>query len=193
MAFWVFILVNATLFIRPADLVPALDQLPIYNVLIVTCLVLTYSKIGAQLNYDSLKTTPITACVIGLFGMLLLSNLVRFDFTLAKDTGVDFVKVILYYLMLLSVVDTPSRVRLFLNSVTIFALVVAGLALLQYHGYINLPALEVLERVDYNDDGEGSTTFQLRSVGIYNDPNDLCLLLVMGFVIASTGLWSRKG
>ena len=84
MAFWVFVLVNATLFIRPSEVVPALDKLPIYNVLIVICLgslirkILDAARSGiAQDNADH-----------GLRGrlvrMLLLSNLVRLDFALAK-------------------------------------------------------------------------------------------------------------
>ena len=56
-----------------------------------------------------------------------------------------------------------------------------------------MPALEALERVDYSDEGEGSVTIQLRSVGIYNDPNDLCLLLVVGFVISLYEIFERKG
>ena len=193
MAFWVFILVNATLFIRPSEVVPALDRLPIYNVLIVICLALTYKQILPQLKKESLQSNPITACVVGLFGMLVLSNLVRLDFTLTKDTAVDFVKVVLYYLMLLSVVDTASRIRRFLTCVAVFALIVAGLALMQYHGVINLPALQALERVDYDDEGAGSVTIQLRSVGIYNDPNDLCLLLVVGIEISLYEICERKG
>ena len=193
MPFWVFILVNATLFVRPTEVIPALDKLPIYNVLIVICLGLTLSKIVGLLSLESLRRSPLTSCVIGLFGMLLLSNLVRLDFTTTKDTGVEFLKVVLYYLMLLSVVDTPSRVRRFLTWVTIFAMIVAALALMQYHGVINIPALEALERVEYTDEGVGSVSMQLRSVGIYNDPNDLCLLLVVGLVISLYEIFERKG
>ncbi|MFO0888503.1 MAG: O-antigen ligase family protein [Isosphaeraceae bacterium] len=193
MGFWLFVLVNGTLLVRPADLIPGLNNLPIYNVLIVSCLAATYSQIIKELEKRSLAETPISACVLGLFGMLLLSNLARFDLALMKETGVEFAKVVLYYLMLLSVIDSAARLERFLEALTVFALIVAGLALCQYHGYVDLPALQVLERVDYDDDGGASHSTQLRSVGIYNDPNDLCLLLGMGVVIALYAIIERKG
>ncbi len=193
MAFLVFVLVTGTLLVRPADLVPALDKLPIYNVLMVTGLILAWGKLTREFRSETLAATPLSACVVGLFGMLVLSNLVRLDFTSVKETGVEFAKVVLYFLMLLAVVDTPARVRRFLTWMTIFAMIVAMAALLQYHGIINLPALETLERVDYDDDGEGKVTLQLRSVGIYNDPNDLCLLLVIGLVISLYEILEKKG
>ncbi len=183
MAFAVFILVNATLLIRPAEVVPALDSLPIYYVLMVSGLAMTFGRLTEQVRWTSLRENPITACVTGLFGMVILSNLVRFDFPLLKESGIEFLKVVLYYLMLVAVVTTPDRIRSFLRWLGFCALVNATLALLQYHGYLDLPALKVLERVDYDDEGQASVTLQLRSVGIYNDPNDLCLILGTGFVI----------
>ena len=38
MGFAFFLLVNAVMFIRPTEIVPALESLLIYNVLITTCL-----------------------------------------------------------------------------------------------------------------------------------------------------------
>ena len=58
------------------------------------------------------------------------------------------------------------------------------LSLLQYHEYIDVEALRPLERrgeVD-PDSGEAATLTQLRASGIYNDPNDLCLILTTGSV-----------
>ena len=41
LGFVFFLLVNAVLFIRPAELVPSLEDLPVYELLIVTCLLLS--------------------------------------------------------------------------------------------------------------------------------------------------------
>src|SRR5437773_7286526 len=102
MAFALLILVNAVLFLRPQELLPSLEALPIYNVLIVLCLAVSFTAVMNQLNTKSLLTRPITLCVLGLLFALLISNLQHLDLALAKETGVEFTKVVIYYLLMVA-------------------------------------------------------------------------------------------
>jgi hypothetical protein len=185
--FCLFVLVNATLFIRPAELLPALEGLPIYNVLITTCLAVSFGPVLSQLK--ALRERPITACVLGLLVTIVLSDLARFEFGSASSNGFDFGKVVLYYLLLLAALNSPGRLRSFLSWLVVFILILAGLALLHYHGVINLPALEALARGD--DEAEG-VVLQLQGTGIYNDPNDLCLILIVGSMTSLYRLTDRR-
>jgi O-Antigen ligase len=99
----------------------------------------------------------------------------------ATDFAGEFGKVVLYYLLLVSVVDRPGRLRALLTWIVVCVTVVSTLGLLQYHGVIDNAALRPLERKEIGPEGEDPTVLvQLRSTGIFNDPNDLCLILMTG-------------
>src|SRR6516165_11011518 len=57
--FALFILLNAVLFIRPAEIVPDLLDLPIYEVLILSCVVVSLPAILERVRLSSLAAQPI--------------------------------------------------------------------------------------------------------------------------------------
>src|SRR5436309_3285608 len=73
--FVLFILLNATLFVRPAEIVPALIGVEIYQALILACLLASFPGVLEQLTPRSLERRPATVCVLGLFVAVLLSHL----------------------------------------------------------------------------------------------------------------------
>ena len=192
MAFRLFLLVNATLFIRPAEVVPALEGLPIYNVLISACLIVAFPGLVARMSMRSLAESPIDACVVGLLAAVLLSNLARLNLAGAEEGGVDFAKVVLYYFLLVGSLDTPAKLRGFLRLLVGSTVVLTALALLQYHGVIDIPALQSVGD-DERDPvtGQHYSVLRLCSTGIYHDPNDLCLILLVGMGISLFELGGR--
>src|SRR5690242_9256721 len=73
-AFIFFVLLNASLYVRPADILPAVEGLPIYQFLIIACLLMAMKAVGAQLRTRDLRNRPITVCVIGLGLIILVSQ-----------------------------------------------------------------------------------------------------------------------
>lgn len=192
LGFGLFLLVNAVLFIRPAEIIVAVQGWPIYEVVILLCAAASLPGVLAQLNGRSLSGRPVSVCVLGLFAAIEVSHLARMNITAAREAAVPFAKVVVYYFLLLANVDTEDRLRRFLKWLAVFTTILTVLALLQYHGVINIPALAVLEEYDVDEDsGELATTQRLRSTGLYNDPNDLCLILVSGMMIAAHGACRR--
>src|SRR3954468_5013043 len=64
---WViFLALNAVLFLRPAELVPQLEGVAIYNYLIIACLVTSFAQVRKRFEIRSLLLRPIDVCVIGL-------------------------------------------------------------------------------------------------------------------------------
>ena len=180
MDFALFVLLNATLFIRPAEIVPDLIGLPIYNVLILLNLAVASVKVAGRISPANLKAEPITACVLGLLASIFLSHAAHLNLLLAREGAVEFAKVVLYYLLLVAVLDTPARLRRFLAALVVFVSILAGLALLHYHGAIRIPSLDAV--ADHEIDsrtGEDYVVMRLCSTGIYNDPNDLSLILLV--------------
>src|SRR4029077_15636244 len=56
--FLLFILVNAALFLRPSELFPDLGEAPIYEVLILTCLLFSCGAVFKQLQPARLRDQP---------------------------------------------------------------------------------------------------------------------------------------
>lgn len=198
MAWALFILLNATLFLRPAELLPQLEGWPIYNVLILGCIAASLPSMSAQLRPRMLARRPITVCVVGLLAAVLLSRLSHLEFYEARQTGLEFLKVVLYFLLFITLVATPERLRQFLLWLSVFTLGLTLLALADYHGLIRVPAIDAYrERQDEIDEftGEPVVIDRLRSTGIYNNPNDLSRIVVIGMLISIHGMckgsWKR--
>jgi hypothetical protein len=186
MPFFIFLLTNATLFVRPADFVPALETTPIYFYLLLTCLALSFTTILSYLTEAPLSRKPITVCVLGLLAAVALSHVSNGDFYMARVETIAFAKTVAYFLLLVSLIDRPSRLRAFLLCVVFLTAVVAVTAVLSLHGIVSLPSLEALQRRDIeNAEGDDEDfILQLRGPGVFNDPNDLCLVLIIGMSLS---------
>jgi hypothetical protein len=189
--------VTGTLFVRPSEIVPALSTIPVYELLIVLCVAVSGRQLLSQLRWQSLTTRPITLCALGMLVAIVLSNLMQFSLYEVKEGGSAFVKVLLYYLLLVGLVDTPHRLRRLLTWIVVFTLILVVLALLQYHQVINISALEAMRerRLDIGDDidGEDALIARLVSTGIYHDPNDLCVIVAIAALICVSRLADRRG
>lgn len=193
LGFVLFLLVNAVLFIRPAEVLPSLAALPIYEVLILCCLIASAKDILPQLGLNRMLARPVTLCVIGMFVAIVLSHASHFNLYMAREAGLAFLKVVLYYLMLVAVVSTPQRFRVFLQVIAVYILIIAGLALLNHYGFIHLEALDAMAMAEGYDEemSERVVTVRLQASGIFNDPNDFSLILNVG-ILLSTHLVLRE-
>jgi O-antigen ligase len=198
MDFLLFLLVTGILMIRPAEIVPGLLGLPLYEVSILACLAVAWPRVIHQLTGRSLAARPATLCVLGLLLAVVLSQAAQLSAWGVRNSGVNFAKVVLYYLLLVGVLNTPRRLRVFSVWLAGCILVLTVLAVLQFHGTIDVPALAAMEDRDV-DDETGEPTFipRLRSTGIYHDPNDLGLIIVVGTLIAlywlgNAGNWALR-
>jgi len=194
MAYWLFIVVNAILFIRPAEIVPGLKDAPIYQAAIIACLLCSFPGLLAQLGPNALAARPITVCVLGLWGTAIVSHLVRMNFSDTQRVAEDFGKVAVYYLLFLGVVDTPLRLRRTLFWLAALIAVAAAIAVLQFHDVVDLPGIEKhVERVVDPDAEEPTKVSRLCGPGIFGDPNDLCLALMLCLMVSLYGLTTVRG
>jgi hypothetical protein len=193
MDFVLFILVTAILFLRPQDFVPEWTTLPLYLAFLIVAGLVASGSIVRQFSAGSLCARPITVCVIGLLGAIVVSHLSRSLFWEARTQGAEFAKVLLYYLLLVGVVNTAERLRSLLGWLAIFFAVLTALSLLQYHGAIALPQATLLEQTQIDEEtGDVLSVTRLCGYGLFNDPNDLCLVLVTGMGIAAYFLTDRR-
>jgi len=192
-AFFLLVLVNAALFIRPSEIIPDLEAIPIYNLLISSCFLLAFPAVQRELTRRSLVETPISVCVLGLLPAVVLSHLSHFQRGYAQDAGISFLKVLVYYLLIVAVLDSPGRLSRFLNWLAVMIGVVTLLALLHYHGIMTVAHMNVMERDDVDPaTGQIITVLQLFGTGIFADPNDLCLMLTIGIGLSLYRIGDRR-
>ena len=137
MDYFLFLLLNATLFLRPTDVIPSLSNLPIYNAVILVCLAVSLGQVMRQLSTRSLVEQPISACVAGLLIAVLLSHLSHGNFRWALSTGTEFGKVVLYYALLVGVLSSSRRLIRFLDWLCVFTAIMSVLAILEYNAYLD--------------------------------------------------------
>src|SRR5438067_225141 len=185
MNFALLVLLTAVVLIRPEELVPNDANLRLYLLTFGGCVLAAIGQLIDRLRPSELARQPITVCVLGVWAAGVLSQLARGQFSEAMDYTEHFVKVVLFYLLLVSILDTPGRLRAFLGWLVALVVVLTTLALLQFHGVIDVAALRTLEDTRYDPVlGEDVKFERLVSSGIYHDPNDLCLILVTGSLCA---------
>jgi O-antigen ligase len=194
MSFILFILVNVVLFLRPAEIIPGLEGAPIYELVILAALAASAPEVLGQLTTRSLAARPVTVCVLGLLAAVVLSNLSHGALYEARTGGLLFFKIVLYYLLLVAAVDSPGLLRGFLGWTGVLILSLTTLAVLEYHGVINIASLEAVEQREVDPaTGELIAFPRLCGMGIFNDPNDLSVILVVGMMISLSRLGERGG
>lgn len=184
MPYALFYVLNAILFIRPADLIESLQPFQLYQLAIVGCLATSYPAVLGQLSIESLLRRPMTLCVTGILVAIVLSQLQFASIYDARTSGFDFAKILLYFLLLQSNLESPARFRHFLTSLVIFTAIASSLALAQYHGLVDIPALAAYEQREVDEETGDIIVFaRLCGAGIFNDPNDVCLLLTIAMML----------
>lgn len=194
MQFSFFLLLNGVLFIRPGELVESLEPLRLYQLAILACIAGSYPGMFSQVTSRSLVTHPMMLCVLGLLAAVVLSHLQFGSLYGARTSGFDFFKLVLYYLLLVHNLDGPDKFQRFLTWLVVFTLVATSLALLQYHDVVEIPALAAYEQREVDPEtGEAIVFPRLCGSGIFNDPNDVCLMLMMAIMICCYRIFAPDG
>jgi len=188
--FFLLVLTTAVLYIRPTDFVSGLENVPLYLVLIVSCILASWNRLLSRLSSKGFRQDSTAFMVVGILLVSLITNLVRGDLQTTVDFGSEFGKVALYYLLVVAVLDSPRRLRRFLSWLVVIDLFPAVLALLQYYGMINIPAFKAMEDAFQFDPDTGESTWvnRLHGTGNFGDPNDVCEILNTAMIFSFYGL-----
>ena len=172
-------------------------------------------SIVKQFSIRDLEANPITLGVLAILVLTGLCHVMHLEWVRAGDDFVFF-KIVIYYLLLVGVVDTPARLRIFLLALACFITILTLIAVLRYTEVIVITVPPTLtkdnaaekpqenKKPDEIDDGtnpyvaerdfddrigEEVVIKRLRGTGIFHDPNDLCLALVFGVLLCLYGLY----
>lgn len=178
-AYLLFLLVNATVFLRPGEMVPVLLGLPIYEGLIFSCLAFSLEVLRKECSGRSLYHNPITVCVIGLWLAIAFSHVTHGAASFLVESVILFFKTALYYALLVCNIDTPKRFRWFLFTTVLCAVAMVSLCVVDYLGIQDFTFVtHVTDRDGEDDIGNTNLVWRMRGTGIFEDPNDISLLIV---------------
>jgi len=172
LGFALFIILSGVLFFRPAEWVPELIGLPIYHVVIIACMFASFPVLVQQLVLTNLSTHPITVGVLGMLISIILSHIAQMDLFTARYEGIQFLKNVVFYLLLVGLLDSADRIQQFLHWMLIFIAFLIGLSLLDWHNVIDFTFID------------SANAGRLQAVGLFNNPNDLSHILTFGIIIA---------
>ncbi len=193
MDFFLFLVLNGILFIRPEELIPSIAGLQLYYWAICANLIICGGKVIHQLQSNELAKNPVTVCVLGVLATIFLSHAAKFDLWSAREGAFAFLKVALYYLLLLSVIQSRERLMWFLGAIVILVLVTNAIAVAQYHGWVEIETLRTLMDHEIDEEtGERVAVPRMVATGIFNDPNDLSMIIVAALLICTAGLFIKE-
>jgi hypothetical protein len=214
-AYLLFLLANAALFIRPAELFPALGNVQVYLALIATAALCNLRGLDNQWRMRTLIQQPLNLCVLGVIVATPASTLLAtMNFSVAGKGFIEMVKVGVYYLMLTSLINTPQRMRQFLMTTALCCTVMVVASILDFQAFkakwefnpelyeqlqldktVNFEDRVIRHAVDIHGAdvlGNPLFVFRMRGLGIFNDPNDVALLIGVALVICVYFLTDRS-
>ena len=181
LGFALFLLLNAVLFLRPTELIPALDGVQIFEVVILSCFAVSFPAVFSKLRWRQLVAEPITVCVFGLLIAVAFSHLAHLRLRDAFTGTFSFFRIVVYYLLFVGLVNSPRRLKWFLLWLLACLAAVTVLVLLQHFAVIEVSALvEHFERVVDEQTGDTVLISRIQAAGIFGNPNDLARLPACG-------------
>lgn len=153
------------IYVRPSEVVPSLAAFPLVELLAaVTMVVAGFSYLARPRKFWDL---PHDKFVLGIWLAIILSNLSWGWFGGALLGFSDFLKVAFYYFLMRFAIRDARQFQGFVTTVIVSTVFIATTGVIQHHIGVGLGGVQPLP------DG------RIRGTGIFNDPNDLAMALVM--------------
>lgn len=179
LAFFFFQAVTAILFLRPAELFPELEGLPIYEALMLACLLLAGTEIPTHFRWSSLVRQPISLCLVGMFGAIVLSHAQHVYLGGIVESTEIFFKTAIYYALLIAIVNSPRRLEAYLLNLAISMSLMCCLCLLDFWEILDFDGIEHLRDMNgHDEEGQPLYVYRMRGLGIFQDPNDLSMAII---------------
>lgn len=197
LAFFFFQLVTATLFLRPAELFEWIDGLPLYEGLLIACLMLTLSSIQQHFRWRALARQPISLCIVGLFASVILSHATHLYLGGVAESGMNVFKAMIYYALVITIINSPTRMKAYLLNLTVCSSLMCILCLFDYWNILDFEHItHLLDTQGHDDDYQPIMIYRMRGIGIFQDPNDVAMVMVAAGVLCfyqltdtASGIW----
>ena len=175
----------SVLYIRPAEIVPSLETVPLVDWLTIASTLIMVATLFVRPR--KLAVSAMDGYVLLFWVAIVVSNLAWGWFGGAYMGFTQFAPVVFFYVLVRVAIDTPERLRGFAHVFVFLNVLLAVNGIVQYHtgvGIGNVTTVGLENRI--------------RGTGIFNDPNDLGMTLVMAVPLllwvvfeSARPLWQR--
>jgi len=176
--FFAAVVYLSVIYIRPSDIVPALAGIPIVDGLTVVSMLITVATLVLRQRRPSVSAMD--AWVFVFWGAIVISNAAWGWLGGALRGFLDFAPVVFFYVLVRTAVDTPQRVRRFVAVFVLLNLLLAINGIVEYRTGLGLGDVRPVGLEN-----------RIRGTGIFNDPNDLGMTLVMSVPLAAWAVFDR--
>ncbi len=110
----------------------------------------------------------------------------------ARDSAWNVSKLAVLFLLVICLVNSKSRLLTFVRLQVLVICSSVTVALADYYNLIEINSIGAIADKVYGSDDEGSVIERLRGTGIFEDPNDLGMIIVLGLVLSCCALMQSK-
>jgi O-Antigen ligase len=164
--FLVLLLYVTVIYVRPSEIFASLATVPIVDIL--TIVSLPIAGLATMLRSRRFVVMPIDLCVLGFWLAIVLSNASWGWFGGAWRGFLDFMPVVFCYILVRISLATPRQFRWFVYLLVLLNLFQAINGIVQYHTGVGVGGVVPI-----------TAERRIRGTGIFQDPNDLGMTLVM--------------
>ena len=168
MTFFLILLSIVLIIIRPQDYVPGLQESSIVNFALIGTSLFWLAGERQKLDFPQV---PILVAFVACLAISVLRTDGAGD---VWDDLMKFLPSLMLFVFIATVATTKSRITTVMDLIAVCALIIAIHSIQQYRNGVGWTGLEVLIEHDIK---------RIRYLGIFNDPNDLGLLLVTSLPI----------
>ena len=192
MAYLLCLVYVVIVYVRPAEIVPQWASLPIAQTAgVVGAVVAAFS---VYLRPRPVLNSPVDWCFIGFCLASIASNPANGWFGGGYVAFLDLLPLACFYFLVRLTVETRRQLRGLIVLLIALSLFQAVNGIVQYHTGTGIGgSTAIADRVQTEDEsGEPARIMRIRGTGIFNDPNDLAMSMLVVFPFILTGILSPR-
>ena len=195
MTYVVCLIYIAVVYLRPGELVPAWADLRIAAIALIVAGVTGLVSLAREPR--RFANLPNDLCFLGFCLASILSNPASGRFAAGYDAFVKLLPLVAFYLLIRLAVRTASQLRWLIVVIVVLTLFQATNGIVQYWTGVGAGgSTAVVEGMlqpdpDLLSGSSGETVRRVRGTGIFGDPNDLAMSLVLVFPFLFSAILSR--
>jgi O-antigen ligase len=154
------------LYLRPQEFVPGFVGMPVMLILggATFALTILHAVLKRQKIFDI--RFPQNYILVWFFAAIAISHLTHFYAHGALNSAMEFLSVFIMYLLIVNLVNTKMRVKITLYLLLVMTLLLAVQGIVQFYTGFGLAGQEAYRE-------------RIQAIGIFSDPNDLALALLI--------------
>jgi len=179
--------------LRPGELIPGLAGLPLYEMCILAAIFTCHQGLVQHFAPGSLVRQPVTLCFAGVLAAIPISHITHMYLGGALSGTIDFIKAGMLFALIVTLVDTWIRFKRLLIVIVVCSTISVSVCLVDFAGVWDFQSItHAAEKYGTSLSGADLGIQRMNGTGIFSDPNDISLLIVITSIICVCFLTDRQ-